>query len=395
MVELRKIRFISALVLVLILFSSVSASAAIVDTEPKNIKYVIDVHPDGDATWQIKMVWRLDESYNTAGFRDFQRNWKEGNVSVFDKLQERITPLVNESSTKTGREMKISNFSRDVYREKSSNGNLGVVSASFEWSNFADIENYKVEIGDVFSEGGLFLTNGTTLAVTYGGNMSVNQTNPVPDGRSDGELTWAGRRAFGDGKPSVTFTRKGYSKPGTDVGSMVPIVPIVSIGLLILVVVGFVVLRHRVKDEDELEEGKSPAGAKHRSDVNAEEATPPDTDIQEGGSVESEETDDGDVSSLDEELLTDEDRVVRMLEREGGRMKQVDIVEETGWSKSKVSMVLSEMEDEGLISKMRLGRENIIDLEDEEEDPEEEEDEWEILDRAAGHHGSRGDVVTL
>jgi len=66
----------------------------------------------------------------------------------------------------------------------------------------------------------------------------------------------------------------------------------------------------------------------------------------------------------DEELMTDEDRVVTLIQENGGRMKQVNIVEETGWSKSKVSMLLSDMEDDGTISKLRVGRENIISLED-------------------------------
>ena len=43
-------------------------------------------------------------------------------------------------------------------------------------------------------------------------------------------------------------------------------------------------------------------------------------------------------------------------------MKQVDIVEETDWSKSKVSMLLSDMEDDGEVSKLRVGRENIVSL---------------------------------
>jgi hypothetical protein len=64
----------------------------------------------------------------------------------------------------------------------------------------------------------------------------------------------------------------------------------------------------------------------------------------------------------EEDLMSDEERVVSLLEDHGGRMKQVNIVEETGWSKSKVSMLLSEMEDDGTISKLRVGRENIVSL---------------------------------
>jgi hypothetical protein len=62
----------------------------------------------------------------------------------------------------------------------------------------------------------------------------------------------------------------------------------------------------------------------------------------------------------DEELLEDDERVMRLLDENGGRMKQVNIVEETGWSKSKVSMLLSDMEEDEAISKLRVGRENII-----------------------------------
>jgi uncharacterized membrane protein len=61
--------------------------------------------------------------------------------------------------------------------------------------------------------------------------------------------------------------------------------------------------------------------------------------------------------------LTDRELVLGILDDNDGQMKQARIVDETDWSKSKVSMVLSEMEEEGDISKLRVGRENIISLE--------------------------------
>jgi len=64
----------------------------------------------------------------------------------------------------------------------------------------------------------------------------------------------------------------------------------------------------------------------------------------------------------DEAFLSDEERVRKLLRENGGRMKQVRIVEETGWSKSKVSVLLSEMEDDSIISKLRVGRENVVSL---------------------------------
>lgn len=60
--------------------------------------------------------------------------------------------------------------------------------------------------------------------------------------------------------------------------------------------------------------------------------------------------------------LTNEDRVRVLLESAGGRIRQSRIVEETEWSKSTVSRVLSRMEKDGEISKISLGRGNLITL---------------------------------
>lgn len=61
-------------------------------------------------------------------------------------------------------------------------------------------------------------------------------------------------------------------------------------------------------------------------------------------------------------VRTDEEQVLEMLESNGGRMRQSRIAERTDWSKSKVSMLLSEMETDGTIHKLRVGRENIVSL---------------------------------
>jgi len=71
------------------------------------------------------------------------------------------------------------------------------------------------------------------------------------------------------------------------------------------------------------------------------------------------------VEAAREAPATDQDRVVRLVEDAGGRIKQSRIVEETEWSKAKVSRLLSSMEDNGRITKIRIGRENLICIDDE------------------------------
>lgn len=66
----------------------------------------------------------------------------------------------------------------------------------------------------------------------------------------------------------------------------------------------------------------------------------------------------------DESILTNEEYVHQLLKNNNNRMRQRQIVDITDWSKAKVSRVLSELEDQGKIRKIQVGRENVIDLEE-------------------------------
>lgn len=59
-------------------------------------------------------------------------------------------------------------------------------------------------------------------------------------------------------------------------------------------------------------------------------------------------------------LDEDEAQVLAMLDNNNGQMRQSAVVERTDWSKSKVSLVLSEMSDRGLVTKLPVGRQNVI-----------------------------------
>nr|WP_224829287.1 helix-turn-helix domain-containing protein [Saliphagus sp. LR7] len=61
-----------------------------------------------------------------------------------------------------------------------------------------------------------------------------------------------------------------------------------------------------------------------------------------------------------EEVVTDRERVRRLLVDHGGRMRQSEIVDSVEWSKAKVSRLLADLEADGEITKLRLGRENLI-----------------------------------
>jgi hypothetical protein len=62
----------------------------------------------------------------------------------------------------------------------------------------------------------------------------------------------------------------------------------------------------------------------------------------------------------DPNIISDDTYVEQLLLNHAGKLYQREIVTETGWSKSKVSTLLSDMEANDLLTKIRLGRENLI-----------------------------------
>ena len=62
----------------------------------------------------------------------------------------------------------------------------------------------------------------------------------------------------------------------------------------------------------------------------------------------------------DRHVPTDREYVIELLEQNDGRMKQSAIVDTVDWSKAKVSRLLADLEAEGDVVKIRLGRENLI-----------------------------------
>jgi predicted DNA-binding transcriptional regulator len=92
----------------------------------------------------------------------------------------------------------------------------------------------------------------------------------------------------------------------------------------------------------------------------------PDATTAESNGAEPAETSEGPTQDSGVEklpkkaMLTDEDRIQELLTQYGGRMKQADVTEETDWSKSTVSRKLSKMEEKGLITRVQVGRGNLV-----------------------------------
>ncbi|WP_049926935.1 helix-turn-helix transcriptional regulator [Halopiger goleimassiliensis] len=324
--------------------------------------FEITVHENGSATWTFQYEQPLTEDSDgietPENFRTFADEFESEETALYVQFTEQAELMAETAIEDTDREMAASNFNRSADIEGQLNA-IGVVEMSFLWENFAETTDGQVVVGDVFQ--GLIITADQEIVVKPDGNLAFSSATPEPDsvvGSSIEEATslhWKGEREFFEGHPRVVLESDHDGAVGGSSSLSERISPngdaspwTLGLGVLL---VGLAL-------------GAAGLWYRHRSTSDADGAEP-----NTGGSDDDTPSADAQPSDApadpleDEELLTDEDRVVKLIENNGGRMKQVDIVDETGWSKSKVSMLLSDMEDEGTISKLRVGRENIISLE--------------------------------
>jgi len=346
----RRLAAVAAVSLLFLLLLPV-ATAQVTEDRPHATVYTVDVHEDGNATWTVELRYRLIGQSEIGSFEGVREDFEEGNLTVFEGIEDEMRPFAEEVSDQTGRPMALSGFERDVRLRETLTLTEGVVSVSFVWSNFAATNGSVVRFGDVFEGGGLALAGDERLVVEGPGSVPVSSASPEPDTEEDSRLIWDGERFFEAEQPRILFGEvdtpdengsdggRGGGGDGNVSGNGeetdgTPTAAAVVAGLLVLV------------------SGVAGGFYLSRSIMGGDESTAIEVDGPDDA-----ETDD---------LLTDEDRVVRILERNDGKMKQAEIVDRTDWSKSKVSMLLSDMEDDGTVSKLRLGRENVIELEDDE-----------------------------
>lgn len=330
--------------------------AVAVQNNFEHTTFVITVYENGSARWTFRYTQPLENESQEQNFKVFAQDFNENETELYRSFKSRAEQLTAAGTNATGRQMEAKAFSKHAEVAVTPSGDQGVVEMSFLWTNFAQAQGETVTVGDVF-EGGLYLGPNQRLRIEHGPSMEFSNVEPQPDSDTGDTITWTGERQFNNNKPHVELNPPGSGNPEGN-GSGVP--TMVAIALVLLLGVGAVVAWRSGAFGDGDERANVPA-----DDGGQPTPTPADADGgvgSPGGGVA------GEPAVPDEELLSDEDRVLHLLEDNGGRMKQVNIVEETGWSKSKVSMLLSDMEEEDKISKLRVGRENVISLKGHEPD---------------------------
>jgi hypothetical protein len=342
--------------------------------------FQVTLYQNGSVEWAIIHRTPLENDTDQQQFEEFAEAFEQTEQPLYQNFVEQSTLLTQYGTNVTGRNMSATNYKRSASVDPLQN--TGTVRMSFRWHNFAVVEGDSVVVSDVF-DGGFYIGSSQSFVFERGPELAFIDVQPEPHSQSTPDslensesVTWNGEQSFNDRRPYVELqprktgqsasteqrTTAGGDTPSEAAGGPSWTLPAAVI-VVIIVAGGATAWRSGAlgqvlgTDDDE-----PPAGSPSAATDTEQSSTAPPSDTAAA-------TDTPDEPAVpDEEMLTDSDRVRKLLEENGGRMKQVDIVDSTDWSKSKVSMLLSDMEDDGDISKLRVGRENIISLAGQEPD---------------------------
>ncbi|QLG50054.1 helix-turn-helix transcriptional regulator [Natrinema halophilum] len=308
---------------------------------------------NGTALMTVDYQFHLDDENGSAAQweslrSDIRSNPDEYVTGERTKWSETLT----QGENRTDRDMTLSNLSITT-EENSAPRPIGHAKVTFQWSSFAHVELNRIDAGSALS--GFTLDDGTTLQLRWPEEYTIyendgeRQIDPSPDGEADDSVTWKGSETtFTDDQPRIELIKDGdtgaKSTPSNEGPAMPWAIVLLTLSLLAVVgIAGWLVGRKR--------NGAVGAGAK------------PETARRTDGSADT-------MSNAPDgpppELLSNEERVLRLLENRGGRIKQQEVVSELDWTEAKTSQVVGDLREDDEIDVFRIGRENVLALPDEE-----------------------------
>jgi hypothetical protein len=196
----------------------------------------------------------------------------------------------------------------------------------------------RIEAGDAIE--GMALDDRSQLVVSWPAGYNATTVQPPPDDRRDAAVIWTGEQTeFLENEPTIELIQDSGSDPQTDPESEdlgTSAWWLLAAGVLALIgVAGLWLGRDRWWPE--WSDGDT-AGSGGRA---------------------------GDAADQSMDLLSNEERVLQLLEERGGRVKQQEVVAELDWTEAKTSQVVTQLRNEDRIDVFRIGRENVLALPDE------------------------------
>ena len=321
----------------------------------------ISLRTDRSAFWRVEARYDLETGNETRAFRAVADRYEAGeadagpDVVLFETLRRR-------ASEATGRNMAIGNVTYHASVDDAAD--RGTLALTFRWTNFLrGGDNGTLVLDDAFRLPTVEEDRQRTWLSVFDDTQRIRIRPPegyavtstsIPVQQRESAVVIAEPSDF-EGESALRIT---YSSVGRTDRFPVELLAGVGIVAVVAVAAGVWTLRRRPGRD-------APGDAPRPPDDTPAPVDPADPTGPDAADADGDEAaDDAEESAVDPSLLSDEERVERLLERNDGRMKQATIVDEMGWSDAKVSQLLSAMAEDGRIDKLRLGRENLISLPD-------------------------------
>lgn len=270
-------------------------------------QYRIQLNGDRSATWTITQVSGIN-----------------GTVDTWAGFQNKVIALVNAAAIQTERAMSVDGNSLQMSTSIAS-GNSKNTDYAFTWLNFSMSKNGQLIAGDVFGVNGFFnqLYDDGALQINYPANYTLESVTPTPDQKdlSTQTLQWLGTQFFVAEKPHMVL---GAQKATAANSLQLPLYMLASVSTVVAiaaVAAGWVFFMNQRKKT-------------------AQDAAPTTLAFPE----------------------TEEEKVLRVLRSSGGSAYQSAITEQCRFSKAKTSQLLTALEREGKVRRIKKGRDKIVNI---------------------------------
>ncbi|MFC4541044.1 helix-turn-helix transcriptional regulator [Halosolutus amylolyticus] len=346
-----------------------SESGELADADEIHID--VQIRENGSATFTVEYRYALDDENMSDEEWDEMRTDIEENADAYAATEEeRWNQTLADGENRTDRDMNLSNVSvstdeSTVLRDRET----GQVTFTFEWSKFARVELNRIEAGDAIS--GFMLPDDTTLQFRWPDEYELyDEPDPSPTGSNDGSISWdGGETEFASEQPRVVLMANGTDgsnesgeDPNETGGNQEtsdgepaatgdgPSMPWLAVAGALLLLASVGAAGWWIRDRQV------------RTQSSASEPSPASEGTADTGGSDG-------VDGPPPELLSNEERVLRLLEERGGRIKQQEVVSELDWTEAKTSQVVSGLREDDEIEVFRIGRENVLSLPTEDETP--------------------------
>ena len=292
----------------------------------------IEVHENGTVFWTIQERISLETQPELNEWNQFIRTGQGYRYQqIVEELKDRTNQSLISAENISKRSMELRNVNISYDMLKTTSGTFGIINIRFEWLNFSHVNSSSIFIGDSFTEV-MAPSSENVLIIKIPDNYDVVSVSPEFDKRDGTRLIWDGTmyRSFDVGEPSLVLRPSTIWPMPTNfvlpnaINNTWPLI----ILILLILITGITIL---------LWKKRSIPSTKN------DDVFTPDPDMIM-------------------EYLEDEEMIIKILIKHNGQANQSDIVKETGFSKSKISNVLTKMKEDGDIDKIRQGKRNIIRL---------------------------------